>query len=223
MSRTHRHTRSRLLGALAIAALSLPAMATAAGSTTIIERTPRGTTLSLHLHHGVETHGRLTVTCAAGQALGTSLRFRVRHGRFLAVAKHRFKISGWIDAGNHFRAWGRAACAGNDAVSEGGVGAARMITCPQTTPESPYPANAPFTFAGIVPNAAAGTRVRVEFTNPNAPDGTPNVVHLGTDAGGVFTVTWGFPGVGYVYGAEAIPRYPDAPLATGQGCEFEIQ
>lgn len=215
--------RCLLVGALALGALALPASASARGSRRITERAPQGTTLQLRLIHARKTRGTLIVTCSNGQTLGRSRRFLVHHGRFAAILKRRFKISGRIDAANHFRASGSTACSNSSTVSEGAVGGARMTACPQTTPETPYPSSTPFTFAGIVPNAAAGTRVRIEFTNPNAADGSPDVVHLSTDAGGVFSVTWGFPGVGYVYGAEAIPRYPDAPLAGGQGCEFEIQ
>lgn len=224
MSKTHCNPRARLLlGALSLAALALPAAAAAAGSKTIIERTPQGTTLALHVHRGAKARGTLSVTCASGHTLGRSAPFPIYQGRFRALIKHRFEIAGRIDAANHFRASGRAACSASHTVSEGPVGGARMTACPQTTPETPFPSNTSFTFAGIVPNAAAGTRVRLEFTNPNAADGTPNVVHLSTDAGGVFSVVWGFAGVGYVYGAEAIPRYPDGPVASGSGCEFEIQ
>jgi hypothetical protein len=103
------------------------------------------------------------------------------------------------------------------------IGSARMTSCPKTTPEAPYPAETPFTFRGVVPHAPKGTRLRIEFTNPNSPKGKPVVVHLRTDAKGRFRVTHSFPYESFVYGAEAIPRYPDKPLATGKGCDFEIQ
>jgi hypothetical protein len=103
------------------------------------------------------------------------------------------------------------------------IGIARMTSCPKTTPEAPYPADTPFRFKGVVPHAPKGTRLRIEFTNPNSSKGKPVVVHLRTDAKGRFSVTHSFPYESFVYGAEAIPRHPDAPLATGKGCEFEIQ
>jgi hypothetical protein len=103
------------------------------------------------------------------------------------------------------------------------IGIARMTRCPKTTPESPYPANTPFTFKGVVPRAPKGTRLRVEFTNPNSSKGKPVVVHLRTGARGRFKVRHSFPYESFTYGAEAIPRHPDKPLASGKGCEFEIQ
>lgn len=103
------------------------------------------------------------------------------------------------------------------------IGTARMTSCPKTTPESPYPANTPFTFKGVVPNAPKGTRLRVEFTNPNSPKGKPVVVHIRTRKGGKFSVKHSFPYESFTYGAEAIPRYPDKPLSSGKGCDFEIQ
>lgn len=103
------------------------------------------------------------------------------------------------------------------------IGTPRMTRCPKTTPETPYPANKSFTFKGVLPHAPKGTRLRVEFTNPNSSKGKPVVVHVRTRADGHFKAKHSFPYESFVYGAEAIPRYPDKPLGSGKGCDFEIQ
>jgi hypothetical protein len=73
----------------------------------------------------------------------------------------------------------------------------------------------------VLPGAAQGTRLRIEYTNP---DGSTAVTHLQTDKAGNFSDTHAFPSDGgTVYGADAIPRYPDDPLASGQGCDVEVQ
>ncbi len=104
------------------------------------------------------------------------------------------------------------------------TGAARMTQCPPGDANNPFPSNTPFTFTGVLPGAPAGTPLRIEYTDPNTGSATV-VVHVTTDAGGMFTDTHTFPATtgGFTYGADAIPRYPDDPLSPGQGCSFAIR
>jgi hypothetical protein len=97
-----------------------------------------------------------------------------------------------------------------------------MLNCPQTTVETPFPANTPFTFTGVLPNAAQGTKLRIEYTIPNSTTGLPAVAHVTTDIAGGFSDVHAFPAAGFVYGAAATPRFPDDPLGTGQPCSFEV-
>jgi hypothetical protein len=96
-----------------------------------------------------------------------------------------------------------------------------MTSCPASSVLAPLAAETPYPFAGVLPGAAQGTRLRIEYTNP---DGSTAVTHLQTDKAGNFSDTHAFPSDGgTVYGADAIPRYPDDPLASGQGCDVEVQ
>jgi hypothetical protein len=96
-----------------------------------------------------------------------------------------------------------------------------MTSCPQSTPDAPLASGTPYEFGGVLPNAALGTRVRLEYTNP---DGTLSVTHVRTDAVGNFTDIHAFPSDGgTVYGSDAIPRYPDDPLSPGHGCTVEVR
>ena len=99
-----------------------------------------------------------------------------------------------------------------------------MLYCPPSSPETPLAAGTTYPFAGIVPNAARGTRLRLEYTDPNSPTGQPAVVHLSTDSLGRFADSHAFPlNGGAVYGASATPRYPDGPLAPGTPCGMQVQ
>jgi hypothetical protein len=102
-----------------------------------------------------------------------------------------------------------------------------MLSCSASSPESPLAPDTPYPFAGIVPNAALGTQLRLEYTDPNSRDGDPAVVHLSTDSSGRFADTHAFApskiGAAFVYGASATPRHPDDPLAPGIACDMQVQ
>ncbi len=193
-------------------------------STKVVEETPQGVTMSLALaHHG--TVGRMTAKCPDGSSLGTSPQFKLKKGRFVALRKNAFRFTGRMaEDMAQFHGSGSANCDGSMGISEPTIGGASMTSCPQNGPLDPLPNNTPADFAGVVRGAPLGTRVRIEYTDPGASDGTPIVVHLRTDAAGRFTDTHAFPPHDdSVYGAEAIPRYPDDELASGDGCDFSIQ
>jgi hypothetical protein len=201
--------------AVAIAAAGLTAAT--AGAATIVERTPQGYTLSIALQqHG---NGRFALTCPSGRTLGRA-SFRLKGRRFSVLASHhRFRFRGRIDAPGHVIGAGRAACGGY--FSEGAIGTARMTSCPPSTPEAPLTSGTPYLFAGVLPNGALGTKLRIEYVNS---DGTLSVVHVRTNAAGNFSDSHVFPSDGgTVYGSDAIPRYPDDPLSPGKGCTVEVQ
>ena len=96
-----------------------------------------------------------------------------------------------------------------------------MTSCPTNDPNNPFPSNTPYVFKGVVPNGPTGARVRLEYTNPNASGATDTVI-VTLGPGGTFSDTHSFPSVGYTYGADVIPRYPNDPLSPGMGCDFAI-
>ena len=198
----------------------------------ILETTPGGYTLRVSVASSGQS-GRLALGCPGGRSLGSSARFDVHRGTFTAIrvrsGQRVFRFSGRFDQPDHVRGSGsvhRGACGSgvSSSFSEGSVGTAQMLSCPASSPETPLAANTPYPFSGIVPNAAQGTRLRLEYTDPNSSTGQSAVVHLTTDAGGRFADVHAFPSSGgSVYGASAIPRHPDDPLAPGQGCGVQVQ
>jgi hypothetical protein len=175
--------------------------------------------------------GRMTLICVANGSSAGSASFKfAKHGKFVAQRLTKsgtlvWRFRGRFDGSRHFIGSGSSpghVCGASVASSwsEGPIGEARMVTCPQSDSEHPYPSNTPFTFTGLVPNAAAGTHLRVEYTNP---DGSTAVDHVLTDPAGNFSDTHAFPtGGDFPWGADAIPRYPDDGLAPGNGCSFAI-
>jgi hypothetical protein len=197
----------------------------------MVETTPGGYTLTITVSNSGRS-GRLALSCPDGHSLGTSGSFAITRGRFTAlriISRHRrFRFAGSFDGPTHVRGSGsvaRGACGSvPQSFSEGSVGEARMLVCPSSSPEQPLAAGTPYPFAGIVPNAARGTRLRIEYTNPNSADGSPDVAHVVTDSSGRFSDTHVFPSSGgEVYGAGIVPRYPDNPLASGIPCDVDVQ
>lgn len=218
---------------LASAALAAaPAVSMAASprkGATVVERTASGYTMTLKVSSSGHS-GRVRLACPSGSDLGKSSKFKIKHGKFKGTRRSQgqkvFSFKGRFDTPDHFKGSGKVygnACgpAAPKRFSEPAPGEARMVSCPQSDSLNPSPANTPLQFAGVVPGAALGTRLRIEYTNP---DGSTAVDHLRTDAGGYFTDTHAFaPSGGSTYGADAIPRYPDDGLAPGQGCSFAIR
>ena len=175
--------------------------------------------------------GRLKLTCPDGKSLGETSSFDIsKKGKFTAKKRKRrkkvFSFSGRFDQGTHVVGSGSVRsgkCGGSapDSFSQGAQGQPRMLTCPQTTVDTPFPANTPFTYTGVLPNAAQGTKLRIEYTIPNSTTGLPAVAHVTTDIAGGFSDVHAFPPAGFIYGAAATPRFPDDPLGTGQPCPFE--
>jgi hypothetical protein len=156
--------------------------------------------------------------------------FVAHRGRFTVTRESGgrtiYRFAGKLDKPGHVKGSGSVtagACGAGVAsgFSEPAIGTARMTSCPASSVFSPLVAGTPYPFAGVLPGAAQGTRLRIEYTNP---DGSTAVTHLQTDKAGNFSDTHVFPSDGgTVYGADAIPRYPDDPLASGQGCDVEVQ
>jgi hypothetical protein len=171
--------------------------------------------------------GKMELACPGGASLGKSKKFKIRHGDFVAKQGRQWSFKGHFDSKAHFK--------GNGSTADGACGAsptkfrepvphrAKWISCPPDDVLNPYPANTPFTFVGVLKGAALGTRLRVEYTNPDSQSGHPKVAHLKTDAAGNFSDTHSFPDEGSEYGAAATARYPDKALATGRACGFDIQ
>jgi hypothetical protein len=232
------HSNTRLHSTLAMLLAGLASTAAGARAANprsdakIIETTPGAYTLTVSVG-GAGRTGHLALSCPDGHGLGASARFTISNGRFTAIraAGHKtlFRFRGFFDQATHVRGSGSVrtrACGSGTvrALSEGAIGTARMLYCPPSSPESPLTAGVPYPFAGIVPNAALGTQLRLEYTDPGSPTGQPAVVHLGTDSRGRFSSTHAFPGDGGVlYGASATPRWPDDPLAAGIPCGMELQ
>jgi hypothetical protein len=218
--------------ATAALALGQPHGAPKRGAT-VVEETSNGFTMTLVVARTGKT-GWLSLTCPAGRKLGRSTAFAIRAGAFAAERTANgtplFRFAGRFTIPTQFKGRGSVsadACGANapSAFSQPGLGQARMTACPKTDPEHPFSSNTPFTFVGKLPGAAKGTHLRIEFTDPNAGNGAPVVVHLTTNALGVFTVVHTFPPSGdTVYGASATPRYPDNPLeSTGVPCGFQVR
>lgn len=221
-----------LVAAVLATAAAGAAAAAPKGGARSVETTTSGYTLTVSVSGSAKT-GHLALSCPNGHGLGTSARFKIRGGRFSAIRKlgrrRLFRFSGFFDQPSHVRGSGSVragACANGIAssFSEGAIGTAQMLSCPPSSSESPLTAGVPYEFAGIVPNAALGTRLRLEYTDPNSPSGQPAVVHLHTDSSGRFSDTHAFPSDGgAVYGASATPRWPDNPLAPGTACGMQVQ
>jgi len=209
---------------ICIATLALAVSASIAHAAgTIVEQTPQGYTLTVRLGSG--GHGRFALSCPSGKGLG-SIAFTLRHGRFSVTRRGAYHFGGRHDKPDHVRGSGAVSagvCGAGAAsgFSEPAIGTARMTSCPDSSPLSPLRAGALYPFAGVLPGAAQETRLRIEYTNP---DGSTAVTHLQTDKAGNFADSHAFPSDGgTVYGADAIPRYPDDELAPGQGCDVEVQ
>jgi hypothetical protein len=226
-----KHTLSVLLAVLASTAAGAAAPAPR-HSAHVVETTSQGYTLTVSVGASGKT-GTLALSCPSGQRLGTSARFEIHHAQFTAIRtlarKRVFRFTGYFDQREHVRGHGSVragACGGGitSSFSEDAVGTARMLSCPASSPDAPLTAGAAYPFAGIVPNAALGTRLRLEYTDPNSPTGQPAVVHLRTDSSGRFSDIHAFPASGgEVYGASATPRHPDDPLAPGIPCGMQVQ
>jgi hypothetical protein len=198
----------------------------ARAASTIVEQTPQGYTLTVRL--GTAGHGRFALTCPSGKGVG-GIAFAAHRGRFTVTRKSGgrtvYRFAGKLDKPGHVKGSGSvtaSVCAGaSSAFSEPATGTARMTSCPASSVFSPLAAGTPYPFAGVLPGAAQGTRLRIEYTNP---DGSTAVTHLQTDKAGNFSDTHSFPSDGgTVWGGDAIPRYPDDPLSPGQGCDVEVQ
>jgi hypothetical protein len=219
--------KPRILSASVAAAVLALSAGSAEAAATIIEQTPQGYTLTVRLR--TAGHGRLALTCPSGKGLGT-VAFVSHRGRFTVTrtsgGRVIYKFAGKLDTPGHVKGSGSiavGACGAGAAsgFSEPAIGTARMTSCPASSVLAPLAAETPYPFAGVLPGAAQGTRLRIEYTNP---DGSTAVTHLQTDKAGNFSDTHVFPSDGgTVYGADAIPRYPDDPLASGQGCDVEVQ
>jgi hypothetical protein len=211
---------------LAASVLALSAGA-AEAATTIVEQTSQGYTLTARLGSG--GHGRFALACPSGKGLG-GVVFVSHRGRFSVVRSSGghvvYRFGGKLDKPGHLKGSGSVSggvCGASVAsrFSEPAIGTAQMTSCPASSVFSPLQAGTPYPFAGVLPGAALGTRLRIEYTNP---DGSTAVTHLQTDKAGNFSDTHAFPSDGgTVWGGDAIPRYPDDPLASGQGCDVEVQ
>jgi hypothetical protein len=199
----------------------------------VVETTPQGYALTLHVSSSGKT-GTLALDCTSGHSFGVSTRFGIHKGRFTAIRtigrRWLLRFVGFFDHPGHVRGAGSVrpgTCGGGigSSFAEGRAGLDRMLSCPASSPESPLTAGVPYLFAGIVPSAALGTRLRLEYTDPNSLRGQPVVVHLRTDSSGRFSNTHAFPASGGdgVYGASATPRWPDDPLAPRTPCRMEVQ
>jgi hypothetical protein len=178
--------------------------------------------------------GQMALFCAATPqwtSVGKSATFKfAAHGKFLAEqlsksGKALWYFKGRFDGKQHFVGAGHITgrlCGASvpQRWSEGAIGEARMTSCPGQDSGQTLASNTPYTFAGLLPNAAARTPLRVEFVNP---DGGSTVYHLTTDAVGNFTVQHTFPNNGeFPWGSSATPRYPDDPLSPGQSCGVTV-
>jgi hypothetical protein len=196
----------------------------AQAATRIVERTAPGAILTVYLSgHG----GRVAVACADGRPAG-SAGFRFTRGRrFTAAdvrAHHtRWTFTGRIDRPGHVRGHGHftaGTCAPDPrSFSEGPVGEAFMTSCPQSSLTSPLVPGTSYPFAGRLPNASQGTRLRIEYTRP---DGSDAVDHVRTDMTGAFHATHAFEANDHPWGSTITPRFPDDALADGHGCDVEV-
>jgi hypothetical protein len=218
--------KTRVLSAFVAASALAISAGTAEAASTIVEQTSQGYTLTVRL--GSAGHGRFALACPSGKGLG-GVAFATHRGRFAVTRKSGgrtiYRFAGKLDKPGHVKGSGSVTagvCAGaSSAFSEPAIGTARMTSCPASTVFSPLQAGTPYTFAGVLPGAAQGTGLRIEYTNP---DGSTAVTHLQTDKAGNFSDTHAFPSDGgTVWGGDAIPRYPDDDLAPGQGCDVEVQ
>jgi hypothetical protein len=215
-------------------ALAVPATAPAASpepKANLQELTSNGFVITVRVRKSGKK-GSLEVACPGGKGLGVSASFTFKKGGKFKAGKRKkhkrlFSFKGRFDTTDHFTGAGsvRSGSCGKGAptsFSEGTIGQPRMTSCPQTTVATPFPSNTPFTFTGVLPNAAKGTELRIEYINPNSPNGQPDVAHVVTDVNGNFSDTHVHPSAGFIYGGGATPRYPDDPLGTGQPCSYEV-
>jgi hypothetical protein len=210
--------------ATALVGLVLPSPSAVAleRNATIVETTPQGYHLVLALRGRA---GSLRVSCPDGKQLGAA-RFTLDDKKRFTAATSSWTFSGRVDARNHFKGHGttrHTPCgAASGTFSEPVPKRVVWTTCPVDDVLDPVAAGTPITFAGVLPGAALGTHLRIEYTDPGPA--ITDVVHLTTDAAGGFSDTHAFPSDdGTEYGADAIARYPDDSLATGVGCSVFIQ
>jgi hypothetical protein len=207
---------------------STPAAKPASGGK-IVEETPNGYLMTAKVARSGKA-GHLSLSCPNGTDLGRSAKFAIapRTRKFIAERSGSWTFAGRFDSKTHFTGHGKistSAC-GPGAPAKFSEPAPRSVTwtsCPPDDVLNPYPANTPFTFEGILRGAARGTRLRIEYTDPNASDGRPFVRHVTTDAAGRFSDTHEFPNTGSEYGASATARYPDKRLAPGRVCSFNVE
>jgi hypothetical protein len=219
------------VGLLALSALAPGAQGKHVTTAKVVETTPSGFTLKITRSGAA---GHMEIVCPGGKSLGAAAFAIKAHDKFSAVrstdGKRVYGYAGRFDKPGHVQGSGstaRGTCGSgvSSAFTEGVIGAPRILTCPQSSPEAPFPPDTPFTFDGVLPNAPSGTKLRIEYTDPNAPTGAPGIVHVTTDSRGRFSHTHAFPTAdgGTEYGASATPRYPDGPLATaGHSCKMQI-
>ena len=205
----------------AVALLATPASALAK-KTTIVETTPQGYAMTLKVKGG---GGKLRISCPSGASLG-SAKFKLK-GRNFTASNRAWRFSGKLDKPNHFKGSGStkgARCGAGvpGRFSEPVPSTVVWTVCPNNDVLSPIPAGTPITFKGVLAGAALGTALRIEYTDPGPA--ITDTVHVTTDAAGNFGDTHVFPSSGGAeYGADAMARYPDDPLATGVGCSVFIQ
>jgi hypothetical protein len=227
-------TALRKLFALAplAATLAFPRAAPAPTGTNwdVVERTPSGFLVRFNDPMGCSGGcmiGVMKLSCPDGTVLGKSERFPVRDDRmFTARDPGEWRFRGHVDTDNHV--------AGHGSTAEGACGDAptafsepvprqgRWISCPANNFTNPYPAQVPFAFHGVLPGAALGTRVRIEYTDPSLAGATDTVL-VHTDAGGAFADDHAFPAIGATYAASADARFPDEPQVQTVSCEFAVR
>ena len=105
-----------------------------AGGATIVERIPDGYTLVVTVSHSGNS-GRLQLVCHHGQSLGTSAKFKIKHGIFAARRVHNhktvFKFFGRSDQPRHVK--------GSREVAAGacGAGVSAQFSEPRSGEELP--------------------------------------------------------------------------------------
>jgi hypothetical protein len=212
--------------AVAIAAALLPATGLAlkpAAGARLIEDTDSGYLLTLKISRSGKT-GSLKVTCPSGKGIGTD-SFDIKHGAFRAKKPGVWKFSGRFDTVDHFKGKGSVIGAHCGAgapkkIYEPLVGTPQWTQCPTGDPFTPAPSNTPFTFVGMIPAAAIGSSVLIEYQDASGPAGAS---HVTTGRRGVFQDVHAFPATGFAYSASATIRYPDNPLPTGVVCNFTVK
>lgn len=212
---------------VALGAASTPALAARPhAKAKIIEQTPTGF-LMIAKVSGSAKAGHLTLACPSGASLGRSAKFTIeRKGFFTAKHGDSWTFKGKFDKPTHFKGSGhtKVGVCGADVPSrlkEPAPHRIRWISCPAEGVATPFPAAAPFQFVGFLPGAALGTSIRLEYTDPGP--GITDVVHVRTNAAGLFADTHKFPSTGGEYGADATARFPDKLLSPGVSCGFFIE
>jgi hypothetical protein len=212
---------------VALTALPLTAGAVSPqGGAHIVETSPSGFPMVIDVSKK-GTSASLTLACPDGTALGKASGDVLQKGKF-KVKSAKWQFTGTFDAKDHLKGHGKitsgACAAGTPATfKEPKPHRARWLACPQNDVLNPYPANTPFTFVGVLPGAALGTHLRIEYTLPATSGSPTHIEHVTTDASGMFSNTFAPPSQdGGEYGSDATARYPDNDLAPGVSCSFDV-